>query len=129
MPVKEMRTRPTFDQLARANLKESDLGPLKLPYRPPNDPTPAIAELQAITNQLQAEQQHGEDVQRVTQQTARELNVDPRIIEEMASGVMSQTSAMHQQLLQEQQNTSAAQQRMHTHTSLSSDPTQNKPPG
>ena len=49
----------------------------------------------------------------MTQQTARDLNVDPRIIEELASGIVSQNSAMHQQLLQEQQNASAAQQRMH----------------
>ena len=49
----------------------------------------------------------------MTQQTARALNVDPRIIEELASGIVSQNSAMHQQLLQEQQNANAAQQRMH----------------
>ena len=108
-----MRKKPTYLELATANLKESDLGPLKLPYVPQNDPTPAIAELQAMTQRLQAEQQQGEDVQHMTQQTASDLNVDPRIIEELASGIVSQNSAMHQQLLQEQQNANAAQQRMH----------------
>ena len=108
-----MRKKPTYLELANANLKESDLGPLKLPYCPPNDPTPAIAKLQAMTQRLQAEQRQGEDVQHMTQQTARDLNVDTRIIEELASGIVSQNSAMRQQILQEQQNARAAQQRMH----------------
>ena len=108
-----MRKKPTYLELATANLKESALGPLKLPYCPPNDPTPAIAELQAMTQRLQAEQQQGEDVQNKTQQTARDHNVDTRIIEQLATGIVSLKSAMHQQLLQEQQNANAAQQRMH----------------
>ena len=85
-----MRKKPTYLELATANLKESALGPLKLPYVPPNDPTPAIAELQAMTQRLQAEQQQGEDVQHMTQQTARDLNVEPLIIEELTTGIMSQ---------------------------------------
>ena len=40
-----MRRKPTFDDLARASIRESNIGPVKLSYVPPNDASFAITEL------------------------------------------------------------------------------------
>ena len=107
-----MRKKPTFVELANATLVENSLSPLQLPYCPTNDASHAIADLQAMTATLEAQQQRGEDIRAETVQEARNLGVDPRILEQMAQGVMSNTSQMHQEMMQQQQNAAAAQQRM-----------------
>ena len=107
-----MRKEPTFVELANATLVENSLSPLQLPYCPTNDASHAIADLQAMTATLEAQQQRGEDIRAETVQEARNLGVDPRILEQMAQCVMSNTSQMHQEMMQQQQNAAAAQQRM-----------------
>ena len=107
-----MRKKPTFVELANATLVENSLSPLQLPYCPTNDASHASADLQAMTATLEAQQQRGEDIRAETVQEARNLGVDPTILEQMAQGVMSNTSQMHQEMMQQQQNAAAAQQRM-----------------
>ena len=108
-----MRKKPTFDELANATLKENTLlAPLQLPYIPYNSTSQALVDLQALTQQLQFKQQRGEDVQAATVQEARDIGVDPSTITQVAQGIAASTSGAVQQLITNQQNAQAAEQRM-----------------
>ena len=91
-----MRKKPTFDELARASLVESNLGPVKLPHVPPNDASLAIAELREMTNTLRGQEIIGRNTQIAVQQTADAMGVSPDVIEQMFAGTVAQTSdTMH----------------------------------
>ena len=91
-----MRKKPTFDELARASLAESDLGPVRLPYVPPNDASFAISELRDMTNKIRNEDIIGRNTQTVVQQTADAAGVSPGVIEQMLAGTVAQTSSTEQ---------------------------------
>ena len=79
-----MSKKPTFQELANATLKDNTLAPLQLPYIPFNSSSQALVELQAMREEVQAQQQRGEDIQVATVQEARDLGVGPRVLEQMA---------------------------------------------
>ena len=106
-----MRRKPTFEELANATLKESTVGPLQLPYCPYISNSQALVDLQTRTQQLQAQQQRGEDLQTATIQEARNLGVDPQVIEQTAQGIVTSNSQTFQDMRAEQQNAQAADQR------------------
>ena len=75
MSILKMRKKPTFNELAIASLRESNIGPVKLPYVPPNDASFAIAELRDMTGKLRAEEALGRGVQQDIQQAADTIGV------------------------------------------------------
>ena len=105
-----MRKKPTFQELANATLKESTLGPLQLPYIPFNSSSQALVELQAMREEVQAQQQRGEDIRAATVQEARNLGVDPQVLEQTAQQITTSNNQAMQQLRAEQQNAQAAEQ-------------------
>ena len=106
-----MRKKPTFEELARATLVQSNLGPLKLPYVPPNDASFAMAELRQMTNKIMSEEALGRAIQQAVQQAADSMGVAPADIERMMSGVIAHTSNMFQHQQQMHQRGVAASQR------------------
>ena len=87
-----MRKEPTYDELAKASIRESTIGPVKLPYVPPNDASFAIAELRDMTAKLRNEEVIGRNVQTAVQQTADAAGIAPATVEQMMAGTVAQTS-------------------------------------
>ena len=87
-----MRRKPTFNELATASLRESNIGPVKLPYVPPNDASFAIAELRDMTAKLRNEEIIGRNVQTAVQQTADAAGIAPADVEQLMAGTVAQTS-------------------------------------
>ena len=87
-----MRRKPTFSELAEASLRESNIGPVKLPYAPPNDASFAIAELRDMTAKLRNEEIIGRNVQTAVQQTADAAGIAPADVEQLMAGTVAQTS-------------------------------------
>ena len=79
-----MRKKPTFQELANATLKDNTLAPLQLPYIPFNSSSQSLFELQAMREEVQAQQQRGEDIRAATVQEARAIGVDPQVLESLA---------------------------------------------
>ena len=102
-----MRKKPTFEELANATLKEGTVGPLQLPYCPYNSNRQALVDLQTMTQQLQSQQQRGEDIQAAVVQEARNLGVEPRVIEQMAHGIMTPNRQIFQGNRSEDESTAS----------------------
>ena len=92
MSILKMRKKPTYDELARASIRESNIGPVNMPYVPPNDASFAIAELRDMTAKLRNEEIIGRNVQTAVQQTADAAGIAPADVEQMMAGTVAQTS-------------------------------------
>ena len=120
MSILKMRRKPTCDELARASIRESTIGPLNLPYVPPNDASFAIAELRDMTAKLRNEGISGRNVQTAVQQTAAAAGIAPADVEQLMAGTVAQTSEAMGSLQEtiRHGNATAAKMQQLQHTAL-----------
>ena len=82
--------------MARATLVESNIGPIKLPYVPPNNASFAISELRPMTGKLKAEKALGREIRRDVQQATDSIGVAPDGVLIMMDGVVPETNGFFQ---------------------------------
>ena len=104
-----MRKKPTFEELANSTLVKPQLPPAFLPYIPPNDGSAAVMEhLRATMETLQRNEVNGERIQAESATAAREAGLPRDYFENLARGIVTDFSKMHDQLRQQHKQAAEA---------------------
>ena len=106
-----MRKRSTFEELASATLVKQKINPAPLPYSSPHDNTFAVMELGQMADRLKQERENAEDARYAEVHAARNLGVTPEHLRQMAEGIITAGSRMHEDTRAQAQHHDAASQR------------------
>ena len=106
-----MRKRSTFEELASATLVKQKINPTSLPYSSPHDNTFAVMELGQMADRLKQERENAEDARYDELRAARNLGVTPEHLRQMAEGIITAGSRMHEDTRAQAQHHDAASQR------------------
>ena len=111
MTTTHMRKKPTFNQLARATLVASSIGPTKLPHVPPNGASFAITEVRDMAHKLITGETIGRSTQVAVQQTAGAAGIAPDVLEQMMAATVAQNSEAMRRMQEQTSRYLAAQKR------------------
>ena len=101
--------KPTFEELPNCALAKTQLPPASLPYIPPNDGAAAVMEhLRATMETLQRNEVNGERIQAESATAAREAGLPRDYFENLARGIVTDFSKMHDQLSQQHRQAAEA---------------------